>query len=90
MKTLKIFIDGTVQGVFFRQFVKQEANELGLKGFARNLDDGRVEIVVEGRDENVNEMIKRCRKGPPQSDIKNVETQEIRHQGFEEFKILKM
>jgi len=89
MKSTKIFISGTVQGVFFRNFIKDKANELGLKGFARNLDDGRVEVVVEGRDENVNEMVKICRKGPAHSDVKNVETQEIKHQGLSGFKVLK-
>lgn len=90
MKTLKIFISGTVQGVFFRTFLKEKADELGLKGFARNLEDGRVEVVVEGRDENVNEMVKSCRQGPPHSDVKNVEIEEVKHQGFDEFKILRI
>ena len=61
MKTLKITITGTVQGVFFRTFIKEKADELGLKGFVRNLDDGRVEVVVEGRDENANKMIEVCK-----------------------------
>lgn len=88
MKTVKIFITGTVQGVFFRNFIKEQAEKLELKGFARNLDDGRVEVVVEGKDEDVNEMVKKVKQGPSQSDIKNVETEEIRHQGFNGFKIL--
>ena len=90
MKTLKLFISGTVQGMFFRKFVEAKAKELRLKGFARNLDDARVEVVVEGKDENVNEMVKTCRQGPPNSDVKNVETQEIKHQGFDGFKVLRM
>ncbi len=90
MKTLKIFISGTVQGIFFRQFIKEKADELGLKGFARNLDDGRVEVIVEGKDENVNEMLGACKQGPAQSDIKNTESEEIKHQGFDGFKILRM
>jgi len=90
MKTIKIFISGTVQGVFFRKFLSDKANELELKGFARNLDDGRVEVIVEGKDENVNKMVAVCRQGPPQSDIKDVETKELKHQGFDSFKILSM
>ena len=88
MKTNKIIITGTVQGVFFRQFVKGQAERLELKGFARNLDDGKVEVVVEGRDENVNEMVLACKKGPPQSEIKGLEQEEINHQSFDNFKIL--
>jgi acylphosphatase len=89
MKTLKFFISGNVQGVFFRKFIEDKANELGLKGFARNLNDGRVEVVVEGKDENVNKIIEICRKGSPHSEVKNVEVEEIKHQGFSGFKILK-
>jgi len=90
MKTIKLFISGSVQGVFFRKFIEDKANELGLKGFARNLDDSRVEVVVEGKDENVNEMVEVCKKGPPHSDIKNVTTEEIKHQGFSSFKTLRI
>jgi acylphosphatase len=89
MKTLKIFVTGSVQGAYFRQFVNKTANELKLKGFVRNLDDGRVEVVVEGRDETVNEMVEACKKGAPQANVKEVQTQEISNQGFESFKILK-
>lgn len=90
MKTIKVLISGTVQGVFFRKFIEDKAWEFGLKGFARNLDDGRVEVFVEGRDENVNEFVEKCRQGPPHSQVDKVETQEIKHQGFEGFKILRI
>ena len=90
MKTIKLFISGSVQGVFFRKFIEDKANELGLRGFARNLEDSRVEVVVEGKDENVNEMVEVCKKGPPHSDVKNVTTEEIKHQGFSGFRILRI
>ena len=90
MKTTKAIISGTVQGIFFRKFIEEEARKLGLKGFARNLDDGRVEVFVEGKDENVNELVEKCRQGPPNSQVDKVETQEIKHQGFEGFKILRL
>ena len=89
MKTLKLFVSGIVQGVFFRKSIEDKAKGLELKGFVRNLDDGRVEIVVEGKDENVNEMVKICKQGPSHSEVKNVDTEEIRNQGFKEFKVLK-
>ena len=87
MKTLKIKIVGTVQGVFFRKFVKDNADEVGVKGYVRNLDGGSIEIVIEGRDEKVNEMLVQCKTGPNHSEIKEVEVEEIKHQGFEGFKI---
>jgi len=89
MKTVKIFVTGSVQGAYFRQFVNKTANELKLKGFVRNMDDGRVEVIAEGRDEKVNEMIEACKKGAPQASVKEVQTQELSHQGFDSFKILR-
>jgi len=90
MKTIRIYITGIVQGVLFRKFLEEKANEFKLRGFVRNLEDGRVEVVVEGRDEKVNEMLEACRKGPSHSEIKNIESQQLRHQGFEDFKIIKL
>ena len=87
MKTLKVKIIGTVQGVFFRKFVKEIAEELKVRGYVRNLEDGNIEIVIEGRDEKVNEMLSRCKKGPNHSEVKEIETEEIKHQGFENFKV---
>ena len=90
MKTVRIYVTGTVQGVFFRAFIKGSAEKLGLGGFVRNLDNGRVEIVAEGKDENVNQMIENCKQGPPHSDVKNVEVKDIKHQGFKDFKVMRM
>jgi acylphosphatase len=88
MRTVRMYISGTVQGVFFRAFVKECAEKLGLKGFVRNLDNGKVEVVAEGRDENIKQMIENCKKGPAHSDVKDVKVEESKHQGFKEFKIL--
>ena len=90
MKTLRIHISGLVQGVFFRKFLEDKANELNIRGFCRNLDDGKLEVVVEGRDEKVNEMLESCQKGPQHADIKDIQVQELRHQGFKGFKVMKL
>lgn len=90
MKTLKIALSGTVQGVFFRDFVKENADKLNVRGFVRNLKDGRLEIVAEGRDENVNMLLAKCREGPNQSYVKNIEIKELKHQGFDSFKVLSL
>ncbi|MBD3252151.1 acylphosphatase [Candidatus Pacearchaeota archaeon] len=87
MKTLKIKISGNVQGVTFRQFVKENADKLSIKGFVRNLDDGRVEVVAEGKDEGVNEILKICEKGPKFASVKEIEFSELKNQGFKDFKI---
>ncbi len=89
MKTLRIFISGIVQGVFFRQFVKEQAEKLGLRGYVRNLNDGRVEAVIEGKDSDVDRMIELCKKGSPYSKVETIKIEKIGHQGFKEFKILR-
>ncbi len=90
MKTYKMQISGNVQGIFFRKFIEEIASKLELKGFCRNLDNGDVEAVVEGRDENVNKMLDICKKGSMHSEVKSVEVEEINHQGFKDFKILRI
>ena len=59
-----VFISGRVQGVFFRSETKHEAKKLGVKGWVRNLPDGKVEAVFEGEQENVRELIRFCKQGP--------------------------
>jgi len=88
MKTVRMKIQGTVQGVFFRKYIKEEADKLGLKGHVRNLDTGEVEVIAEGKDEDVNTLVLACKKGAPHSIVKNVDMQSLNHQGFDEFKIL--
>ena len=58
-------IDGRVQGVCFRLDTRRAALERGIKGWVRNLADGRVEAVLEGEESNVKSMLKWCNAGPP-------------------------
>jgi len=68
-----LFIEGRVQGVFYRAFTRGLALALGLKGWVRNLRDGRVEAVFEGKKELVEEAIKKCYIGPPHAAVTNIE-----------------
>jgi len=68
-----IFITGIVQGVFFRSETKREANRLGINGWIRNLANGRVEAVFEGKKEDVEKLIEFCRKGPEASKVDRVD-----------------
>ena len=87
----KLTVHGTVQGVFFRQFVKENAEKLELRGFVRNLDEGTVEIILEGDKEKILHMIEMVKKGPAHSQIKNVGILEQKWSGeFKDFKILRM
>ncbi len=87
-KSVRVYIDGTVQGVFFRGFIKQNAERYGVKGFVRNLEDGRIEVFLEGNSNDVNKMIEICKTGPKHSQIRNVEVKQERFQDFKNFKIL--
>lgn len=87
-KSIRLYITGTVQGVFFRGFIKENAEKLGIKGFVRNLEDGRVEVFIEGNPEEIRKMIEICKKGPKHSEIRSVEEKEEKFQDFKQFKVL--
>jgi len=87
-KSVRLYIRGTVQGVFFRQFIKENAERYNVKGFVRNLEDGRVEVFAEGNQEEVEKMIELCKSGPKHSRIENVEIKEEKFQDLKEFKLL--
>lgn len=90
-KAAKLVVSGTVQGVFFRQFIKDNADKLNLKGITRNLDDGNVEIIVEGDHRDIDKMVEVCKQGPKHAQIKNVAVEERKYSGdFTDFKMLRM
>ena len=61
---LHVIISGFVQGVGFRQFVRYKARKLNLRGWVKNLDDGRVEAMFDGDKNNLDKMIVVLRRGP--------------------------
>ena len=65
-----VFVSGWVQGVFFRSEMRHEAERLGLKGWVRNLPDGRVEAVFEGEEESVKRLVDFCGHGPLGARVK--------------------
>ena len=69
-------ISGRVQGVGFRYFAQKRAAELGLNGWAKNLDDGRVEVYAIGRPEELSEFAASLHAGPLSSDVRTVEQRE--------------
>lgn len=69
----RVYINGRVQGVFFRQFVKEAADRAGVYGWVKNLEDGRVEAVLEGDEEDVNRVIETISAGSPMSDVTDVQ-----------------
>lgn len=67
-----VFISGRVQGVFFRSETRYEAKKRGVKGWVRNMPDGKVEAVFEGEEKSVKELIEFCRRGPSGARVKNI------------------
>jgi acylphosphatase len=82
-----VFVSGFVQGVFYRSWAEQTARGLGLKGWVRNLPDGRVEAVFEGERSRVGKMLELCRKGPPNAKVDNVEARKEQASGFAGFEV---
>jgi len=84
-----VFLGGRVQGVFFRQNTLIQARRLGVKGWVRNLADGRVEAVFEGDEPAVNKVVAYCRYGPKNAEVQKVEVSNESYSGeFDDFKIL--
>lgn len=68
-----VFIEGEVQGIGYRYWTLRQAQGLQLTGWARNLADGRVEAVFEGPKSEVEEIIKKCHKGPMLAGAKHID-----------------
>ncbi len=82
------YVSGRVQGVFFRDFTRRSASALGLKGWVRNLYDGRVEVVAEGEKDTVKSLISILREGPPMSRVENVDVSWEEYTGeFNDFRV---
>jgi acylphosphatase len=87
-KSVRLYLEGVVQGVFFRAFIKENADKNNVRGFIRNLENGEIEIFLEGDIDSVNRMIGISREGPKHSKIKKVEIKEEKFQDLKEFKVL--
>jgi acylphosphatase len=80
-------IRGRVQGVFFRDSVRREAQRRGVAGWAANLPDGSVEVVLEGRPADVRELISYSSRGPRGAEVTGVEVEERTPRGLRGFQI---
>jgi acylphosphatase len=82
-----VWVSGKVQGVFYRDSTKQEAAKRGVRGWVRNLKDGRVEAVFEGPPEAVDAMVAWCRVGSPLSRPTFVDRRDEAEEGLAVFEI---
>ena len=76
-----LLVSGQVQGVFYRDSCRQQAEEKGIAGSARNLPDGRVEVLLEGDQDAVEHMIEWCRRGSDMARVDSVEIEEQEPRG---------
>lgn len=81
----RLLISGQVQGVFFRDRCRREATAAGVAGWARNLPDGRVEVVAEGEPEAVERLQRWCGQGPPRGEVRSVEAVDEHPEGLSGF-----
>ena len=88
MARLHVWIEGLVQGVFFRDSTRHVAGDLGLTGWVRNLPDGRVEVVFEGDRGGCEKALEFVRVGPPSARVTRVEEMwDEEEEHFDNFKL---
>lgn len=82
-KQIKMRVEGKVQGVFFRKFTKDTADQLGVAGKVRNENDGSVYIEASGEQDPVDELVAACHRGPQNARVTaiNVEPLEVEYPG---------
>jgi acylphosphatase len=76
MKATRLLVRGIVQGVGFRYFAERTAKHLGLRGYVRNLADGRVEAVAAGPEESLSAFVDMVRQGPAAGRVDGLEISE--------------
>ncbi len=86
-KTINCYVGGKVQGVCFRMSTSQQAKLLGLTGWVRNLDDGRVEVMASGEVPLIEELQQWLSHGPKMAKVLNVESVAVDYQEFPDFSI---
>jgi len=87
MKCFHLIVSGRVQGVFFRDNTRRKAMELGLKGYAKNLPDGNVEVVAQGDEIKLKELIDFIKKGPGIAKVTNIDVKHKEPENFKNFEI---
>ncbi len=82
-----LWVAGQVQGVWYRDSCQREARRLGVDGWVRNRADGRVEVVIEGGPDAVNELANWCAVGPSRAEVASVEMVDEPPEGLAGFRI---
>jgi acylphosphatase len=82
-----VYVTGKVQGVYFRATTRDEARERGVDGWVRNLDDGRVEAVFEGPEDDVKAMVEFCHEGSEAARVADVDVSYGEPEGEDQFRV---
>ena len=89
MPTIHLHITGKVQGVFFRVTAKKIADKLNVTGWIKNREDDKVEAMVTGSQQQLEEFINWCRKGPEKAEVEDVIVTQEREISFNEFEVIR-
>lgn len=87
MKAARFLVTGRVQGVSYRAFTRETASTLGLSGWVRNLEDGRVEAWVEGPEDRIRQLAGALERGPHLARVTSVHAESVDPEGLEGFVI---
>ena len=88
MKCIHLIVSGRGQGVFFRANIKDKAIELELKGYAKNLGNGDVEVIAQGNEGKINELIEFIKRDPGRSKVENIKIYNKITEKFKTFEII--
>ena len=89
VKRVHVFVRGKVQEVGFRNFTKERADDVGAKGWVKNLEDGRVEAVMQGKADAVQKLLQSVSRGPANARVDGVEVKEEKIAGeFADFRVI--
>jgi len=89
MKTVHLLISGKVQGVFFRESAKELAEEINIGGWIKNRNDEKVEALITGDENDVNDFISWCHSGPSKAEVSEVIVSQQPETSFEKFKVIR-
>lgn len=89
MPTVHLLIKGRVQGVFFRATAKDVADETGVTGWVKNTEEGDVEIMASGSEEQIKNFIAWCKIGPKKAIVTNVVVADTQEENFKSFDVLR-
>lgn len=89
MPTVHLIIKGRVQGVFFRATAKDVADEIGVRGWVKNTEEGHVEIMASGTDEQLQKFMNWCKLGPRKAIVTDVASTPMPDQDFNNFTVVR-